>query len=138
MCVLNVGKNVLLFYMTKLRSTRVSVFYFYFDRYTFNYVYYRPRWKFTTGAVPCQYRRRISGTGAVPGYTPNDNSAGSWQSELGWYLKAVLVQYYQSVLAILISTAPVVSQYYNNVWHSIDRQHWHYSSVTTGTVLRQL
>ena len=24
-----------------------------------------PRWKFTTGAVPCQYRSRISGTGAV-------------------------------------------------------------------------
>ena len=44
------------------------------------------------------------------GYTPNDNSAGSWQSVLGWYLKAVLVQYYQPVLITVISTAPVVNQ----------------------------
>ena len=36
------------------------------------------------------------------------------------------------------STAPVVSQYYANVWHSIDKQYWRYFSITTDTVLRQL
>ena len=42
--------------------------------------------------------------------SPNDKSTGSWQSVLGWYLKAVLVQYYQPVLVIVTSTAPVVNQ----------------------------
>ena len=42
--------------------------------------------------------------------TPDNNSTGSWKSVLGWYLKAVLVQYYQPVLITVISTALVVNQ----------------------------
>ena len=72
---------------------------------------YLSRWKFTTGAVPCQYRRWISGIGRIlvkyqhgywrcTGYTPNYNSARSCQSVLGWYLKIVLVKYYQPPVLI--------------------------------------
>ena len=33
---------------------------------------------------------------------------------------------------------PVPPQRCANAWHSADRQHWHYSRVTTGTVPRRL
>ena len=58
------------------------------------------RWKFTTGAVPCQYLRRT-------GQAPNYKSAGNWQS--------VLVQYYQLVQArqLKITQRGIDSQYWD-------------------------